>query len=143
MFHIRLPSAPDDFALLAPLDPNKELGDYRCNDADIQFFFCKNCGVRCFLFIGDGEVGIRKDIPGHEGEDVSVWMPKRETWFEYKRSDEGKRRTYLSVNALTLDAGQEGLDLRQWAEEKRISYLDALKFEGSDRFDKPHDGGTY
>ncbi|KAF2425736.1 hypothetical protein EJ08DRAFT_722668 [Tothia fuscella] len=31
-FHVRVPNAPQDFMLLSPIDPMKELGDYTCFD---------------------------------------------------------------------------------------------------------------
>jgi hypothetical protein len=151
-FHVRFPSAPDDFLLLSPLDPFAELGDYRCWEGRTHWFFCKSCGVRCFGFIGEGEVSER-DIPfvkipirdpatGKETgvEEIvgkkRVWTPKREGWKEGSGS-------YLSLNAHTLDAKQEGLDLREWAEKKWICYLDCLDETGEDNYDKPHEGGTY
>jgi hypothetical protein len=142
IFHIRLPSAPDDFALLQPLDPLTELGDYRTEKGGIQFYFCKTCGVRCFSFYGQGEVVTRTDIPEREGEEVKVWRPKKDEWREFRRAEDDNN-TYLSVNALTLDARQEGLDLREWAEEKRIAYLDCLDWKESDTTERPHVGGTY
>src|ERR1700753_1216106 len=96
IFHLRLPNGPEDFVLLSPLDPSKELGDYRCASGRLQFFFCKTCGIRCFTFRGDGEVGVRTDIPGQEGQEVQCWMPKKETWKEYRTPDSTERRSYLS-----------------------------------------------
>ena len=144
IFHIRVPNAPDDFALLSPLDPSKELGDYRCGEGDLQFFFCKTCGVRCFTFYGEGEAGVRTDIPGQEGQEVQCWRPKKETWTENLiNAVTNKRRSYFSINAHSLDAKQEGLDLRDWVDQKLVGYLDCLDFEGKDSRERPHIGGTY
>lgn len=106
--------------------------------------------MRCFAFNGDngggdGEVVERElevDVPGEgdsgggkKGERVKVWSPKKEGWVE---GDTG----YFSVNAHTLDAGQEGLDLREWHEKGWIVYLDMAN-EGEPRFGRPHDEGIY
>jgi len=69
------------------------------------------------------------------GETTKAWVPK-EPWME-------GNGTYLSVNAATLDAGQEGLDLREWAEKGWIAYLDWLGETKEDRLGKPHEGGMY
>jgi hypothetical protein len=75
-----------------------------------------------------------------EGEKVKVWAPK-EPWVE------GTDDVYLSVNAATLDARQEGLDLREWHEKGWIAYLDWLGEKpgenGEDRLGVPHVGGMY
>jgi hypothetical protein len=56
----------------------------------------------------------------------------------------GKGSLYLSVNAHTVDAGQEGFDMREWTDKKWLCYLDYL---GSRRMpktaDSPHPGGCY
>lgn len=134
--HIRLPSSPDDFLLLSPLDPLSDLGDYLCFERQLHFLFCKGCGVRCFTFMGEGEL-VEKET-GTSGETQTVWCPKQ-GWVE-----DGTR--YLSVNGYTLDAGQEGLDLREWTEKKWVMYLDCLTDEpvGSDTtYDRPFPGGAY
>lgn len=106
----------------------EELGDYTCFDGKIHWLFCKTCAVRCFAFVGEGEVVSEAGI--------SVWAPKKEGW------EEGKG-CYLSVNAQTLDAGQEGLDLREWQEKGWIHYLDCLDEKEDDQWGKPHRGGCY
>jgi len=67
---------------------------------------------------------------------VKVWTPKEEGW---KEGETG----YLSVNAATLDAGQEGLDMREWTEKGWITYLDAKDEVGEARLGVPHEGGMY
>lgn len=131
--HIRVPNAPEDFALLSPTNPMEDLGDYTCFESKLHWLYCKNCAVRCFTFMGKGEV-IEKEI---DGEKKSIWAPKAEGWVE------GEGHSYLSVNAQTLDAKQEGLDMREWVEKKWIHYLEWLDDSGGDRLGEPHPGGTY
>jgi hypothetical protein len=133
-FHLRLPHASKDFALLSPLDPLTELGDYTCFDHDIHWLFCKKCAVRCFAFSGEGEVS-RKEIDGVE---TQIWTPK----VDDARPDDGPV-SYLSINAQTLEPGQEGLDLKDWHEKKWVCYLDSLDEKENDRYGVPHRGGTY
>lgn len=69
-----------------------------------------------------------------------VWKCKSEGWVE---SETG----YLSVNAVTLEPDQEGLDLREWTEKGWIAYLDTrgetLEVCEPARMGRPHDGGMY
>ncbi|KAK1749480.1 hypothetical protein QBC47DRAFT_395703 [Echria macrotheca] len=146
LLHIRLPSPPDDFLLLSPLDPLRELGDYQCFQKKLHFLFCRTCGARCFTFAGEGEV-VEREVPlstddARDGEKKTVWCPKQ-GWVE-----DGTR--YLSVNGYTVDAGQEGLDWRVWTENKWVMYMDWLSGEdahpvGEDRrrYDRPFPGGAY
>jgi hypothetical protein len=129
----------------------KELADYTCNDNKIHWLFCGKCGVRCFLLStrdndGQGSI-VEKKVPiwkadekKFEGEEMrKVWLPGKEgKWIEGVFQG-----YYLSVNANTLEAGQEGLDLRTWTEDKVVSYLDCLNEVGEDRYDRPHEGGVY
>jgi len=155
VLHLRFPDAPEDFMLLRPLDPLRELGDYMCLRKNIHWLFCRTCAARCFAFIGEGEI-VTKDVPlmkvpkrdevtGEEigtaevgGRKMEVWAPKKEGWKEG-----GNGTCYLSVDAHTLDAKQEGLDLREWAEMKRICYLGYLDDVGEADYERPHVGGTY
>jgi hypothetical protein len=90
-------------------------------------------------------VGGRSDIvrTDDDGKAISggnvqkVWTPDPDGWVE------GIGKCYLSINALTLEPKQEGLDLREWAEKKLICYLDALNESEQDSFERPHEGGTY
>ncbi|KAK5651614.1 hypothetical protein OQA88_11887 [Cercophora sp. LCS_1] len=138
IMHIRLPSPPDDFLLLSPLKPFEELGDYQCNEEKLHFFFCKACGMRCFSFMGEGEL-VEKEV-GNETK--TVWCPKR-GWYE-------DLTKYMSVNAYTLDAGQERLDLREWTEKKWVMYLDCLVDTDQTvytpppiTYERPYEGGAY
>ena len=69
---------------------------------------------------------------------VKVWRCRKDGWKEW-----GPDRTnYLSINAVTLDVGQRGLDLRKWSEWGVIEYCDALEWKG-DWQSVPHEGGMY
>jgi hypothetical protein len=151
-FHVRTANAPRDFALLSPLDPLRELGDYTANSHGMHWLFCPRCGVRCFAVEGKGEV-VERDL-GREmegvdlararawarvegdGSAVKVWAVREEGWREEDSS-------WLRINARTLDARQEGLDLRQWHDSKWIEYVNWLdEIEGKSH-DRPYEGGAY
>ena len=84
--------------------------------------------MRCFAFAGEGgEVG-EEEI---DGAMTKVWRAKK------------AQKVYLSINATSLDAGQEGLDLREWCDKSWIFYLDAKDHVGDNRFGMPHEGGMY
>ena len=158
MFHIRLPNPPEQFQLLSPISTSDTsisggllvgphgLTDCVCNDKQIHWYFCSCCGVRCFAFSGEGEV---RPLPSSstntgvlaEGEEKQVWTPKREGW------NKDSWASSLTVNATTLDAKQQGLDLREWHEKKWIVYIDCLGEDEADdepaRTERPHEGGTY
>lgn len=82
------------------------------------------------------------DIGLGEGK-TKAWRPKKEGWTEGKLS----HGCYLSVNAFTLEPGQEGLDLREWHENKWMEYLDVLRLgepdAGKPTYERPHPGGSY
>ncbi|KAL3422953.1 hypothetical protein PVAG01_04701 [Phlyctema vagabunda] len=133
IFHVRLQDSPNDFVLLSPLNPEEALSDYRCFEAKTHWYFCGDCGVRCFAFRGEAEVR-EQDV---EGELKQIWAPKREGWVE------GDGNSYLSVNAASLEPRQEGLDLSEWTEKGWIVYLDMLDEKEKNRLGKPHVGGMY
>ncbi|KAK9239576.1 DUF636 domain-containing protein [Lipomyces kononenkoae] len=138
-FHIRLPDSPRDFYLLSPLDI-ADLSDYTCFGKKIHWFFCSNCGVRCFAVMGKGHV-VDVDLEaalGKEsnGKTTRVWKVDGENWKEDQTG-------YLSVNANTIEPGQEGLDLRELGQKRWIQYLDCKDYTGEDRYDYPHEGGTW
>lgn len=155
--HIRLPDVPNDFLLLSPLDPLKELGDYQCVRNKLHFLFCKTCGVRCLIFMGEGRVS---DV---SVETDSLDIPlERLTLSDNAKADQKKKLVkawhgipdseavnipdgqYLSVNAHTIDANQEGFDMRDWVDKKAVKYLDCLDdAQNEDRYDRPHAGGCY
>lgn len=146
LLHVRLPFAPDDFMLLSPLDPLQELGDYQCFGKRLHFLFCRTCGGRCFTFMGKGElVDVELEALGVKGTELgqktTVWRPKKEGWSEGMGA-----KSYLSVNAYSIDADQAGFDLREWTEKKWIDYIDFLEIGNTRRpghFEAPHEGGAY
>ncbi|KAH8895268.1 hypothetical protein GQ53DRAFT_855504 [Thozetella sp. PMI_491] len=143
--HIRVASSPDDFALLAPLDPLQDLGDFMCATKEFHLLFCRTCGVQCFRFAGKGEVveGVLPGV-GEDGAKTKYWHPVKEGWAEGRENG-----CYLTINAVTLDAGQEGVDLRAWTENKAVLYLNNLSPELADlpikpnSWEKPFEGGCY
>ena len=112
--------------------------DYTCFDEEIHFYFCGTCGVRCFSFVGEGEIKeIDDDDDGVEvqGKKTEVWVLK-EGWSEGETS-------FFSLNAATLEPGQEGLNLKEWTEKGWIAYVDTKNFVRKSRYREPHDGGMY
>jgi hypothetical protein len=148
-FHVRLADAPRDFALLSPTDPHKELSDYVSREGN-HMFFCPRCGVRCFFIYGPSEA-VGRDLAA-DGVDVAkagldpekkthaVWRPRAEGWKE-------EEEHWFRVNAMTLEAGQEGLDLREWTDKKWVQYVNMLPdyVEPGNRgsYEKPFEGGCY
>ena len=61
------------------------------------------------------------------------WAPRREGW------EEGTTG-YFSINRLTLDQPQEGLDLREWVDKKWIFYMDHMSDTDKAKYsyDRPH-----
>jgi len=140
ILHLRLADAPSDFVLLSPLNGEEGLGEgmkeYKCNVGKSSWFFCGECGVRCFTVFGEGEV-VEVELPDAK-EKVKAWRVVKEGFREGKDGD-----GYFSLNAATLEAGQEGLDLREWHENGWVAYCDSLDNEGTWRFGRPHRGGMY
>ncbi|KAF2503350.1 hypothetical protein BU16DRAFT_569191 [Lophium mytilinum] len=143
-FHVRPQSSPDDFVLLAPTNPFDDpadggLADYQCFAKFTHWFFCPKCGVRCFTFGGESElaeIDLGEWSGGEkEGKLTKVWRVKKEGWKEGDTS-------YLSINATSLDARQEGLDLREWHDKGWIVYLDMLDEEKENEM-APFEGGMY
>jgi len=143
--HIRLPDAPNDFALLSPLNPLEVMTSYQPTNR-ANWLFCKTCGVRCFLLEGEGEVkeinlagqGVdlkRASIHGDETM-VKVFRPKSEGWKE-------EETTCFRVNAHTLGAKQEGLDMREWKENKWIQYVNWLEEIEGGSYERPFISGCY
>jgi hypothetical protein len=134
IFHVRLIDAPDDFFLFSPLNLTEGgLKDYQCFIKNSHWYFCGTCGVRCFTATGGGEV---KEVE-IEGEKKQVWSVKKEGW------DEAEGPSYFSLNAASLEPGQEGLNLKEWTEKGWIDYYDSKEDAGEYRFGEPHDGGMY
>ncbi|KAF2666363.1 hypothetical protein BT63DRAFT_57059 [Microthyrium microscopicum] len=158
IFHARPSNSPDDFVVLSPLtNDGAQLSDgvskYLCGGRRNTWYFCAKCGVRCFSGRGEWEVAdveleksllserMREEaiVVKEEGEKIVVrgWRPKKDTWEERMGGP-----SYLSVNATTIDAGQEGLDWRKWHENGWIGYVENLK--GTRQMGSgPFDGGIY
>jgi hypothetical protein len=131
-FHLRPINPPLDFQILSPLNPTSGgLADYQCFIKNCHWYFCGNCGVRCFAFAGEGEVRVEEV----EGEKKEVWGFKAKEWEE-------NDNVYLSVNAVTLEPNQDGLDLREWTEKGWIAYYDKSDVQ-EDQMGKPHPGDMY
>ncbi|KAK2834847.1 hypothetical protein FQN49_006855 [Arthroderma sp. PD_2] len=155
LFHMRLPKAPRDFYLFSPLEPEKELTGYKITETGSKWYFCPTCGVRCFSFGGKGKV---------EEVEVEEWVtkpadmtdmkaaaaaagPKRmvktKAWrIEEEGWDEGNRSCYLSVNVQTLEP-EDGMDLVELIDKKRVGFLDCREYKEKQRFDHPQLGGTW
>jgi hypothetical protein len=152
IFHLRLAHPPSDFLLLSPVEPKTPddegsgVSAYKCNAAISKWYFCSKCGVRVFTInaekeVADAEVPARllgKKDAGEQLEKVKVWKCKNDGWDE--RSDDPT--SYFSLNAMGLDALQEGLDLRKWQDWGVVEYCDSLYDEG-DWAPKPYVGGIY
>ena len=125
--------------LLSPLDPDRELSTYQCNDKKRKFYFCPKCGVRCLTFGGEGEtIAVDFTELGDNKEG------KREVW-RAKWDGDIETEPYVSINGTTIDY-REDFDLRVLTEEKRVQYFDGRsepEEEKEARWDKPHDGGCY
>lgn len=142
ILHLRPPVPARDFVLLAPTDPFRSLGDYMCNGKRLHSFFCRNCGVRCFVFMGEGEVvDMTAAELGLTGQDkLAVWKATGSA------AEANGPACYLSVNAHTIEAGQEGFDMIEWVDKKSIMYYDFLQDpdrRGPARYDGPYPGGCY
>jgi hypothetical protein len=167
LLHVRVPSPPDDFLLLSPLDPlgemtsqaksdnsaNISLSDYTCFDKQLHFLFCPECGGRCMTFAGPSErievdidalglpkVTVERLVSQFGGRSkIPAWRPSKEKWAVSGMDP----ICYLSINAFSFDADQDGLDLREWTEKKWVMYLDCLKLEGEPRYESPYPNGAY
>ncbi len=73
---------------------------------------------------------VEEELPGVrsgvDGEKTKFWRPAKGAFLEGRP----EKDSYLSVNAMTIEAGQEGADLIDWADRKTISYVDALGLTG-------------
>ena len=92
-----------------------------------------------------GKLDIGGDVEAMLNEDgvlvkrMSVWKPKKEGWVEWPAPG---ANSYLNVNMCTLDADQEGLDLRYFHEKGWIGYCEMLK--GAKGYQHtPYEGGMY
>ncbi|KAK2744582.1 hypothetical protein FQN57_004187 [Myotisia sp. PD_48] len=159
---MRLPKAADDFYLLSPLDPEKELSDYKCARNTTSWYSCPTCGAKCFLIWGKGsvqDVELPENLlkPAKSGDELekhdfsskpldegSQKLVKTKAWkIDGRNWDEINGGCYFSINAHTLDP-EDGFDLRELVENKWIKYLDCLQYkESKPSFSRPFPGGTY
>jgi hypothetical protein len=155
IFHLRLKFAPDDFLLLSPSDPAADdsgMTLYMTNGKKSNWWFCKTCGVRCFTIRGETEhaevevetksireLGIGTVAAEDNGvTKVKAWKLKKKGYAEVPDGD-----NYFSVNAVTVNPKQNGLDLREWHERRWIAYVDSLERKESFKVGSPHVGGIY
>ena len=147
-FNVRLKDSPNDFLLLSPLNPHDGgLSNYKCSDKIVDWFFCGNCGVRCFCLWGEGEV-VHIDLEKwlgkeSEGKKTKVWKPRVQNWREGSAEWEEGKNAYLAVNAMSIEPGQEGFNLKEWHEQGWINYLDCKYEKEDNRYREPHEGGCY
>jgi hypothetical protein len=166
-FHTRLPNAPMDFYLLSPLtlptkddDTSGDVLTYLWNNRELDWFFCKACGVRCFASWG-GWVEGKLDLEAN-----GVKLP--DNWTEILKSNmsaDGKslkvlhlnpdgynegKDTYFSLNAVTIEHDQpatkdgKGLNLPEIVDKKWMGYVDMrYETENDYRFTYPHPGGCW
>ncbi|KAG9236849.1 hypothetical protein BJ875DRAFT_201861 [Amylocarpus encephaloides] len=137
--HVRVPASHNDFLLLSPTTLfDGGLRDYKCFEAEIHWPYCGTCGVRCFAWSGEGEL---KEMEVG-GEKLKGWGKKSGEWNEDGSKGEGG---YLSINAITIEPGQEGFDMREWHEKGWIAYLEMQKhLDNIDpRMGTPYPGGMY
>ncbi|KAK9358872.1 hypothetical protein V1504DRAFT_441809 [Lipomyces starkeyi] len=129
--HVRVPDSALAFYLLAPTDPAAGLRDYTCLSGQVHWYFCGECGVRCFAVMGRGRGGGRGEEEEKATKMTKAWMVKADGWVENVTG-------YLSINGLTLEPGQQGLDLRELKNKGWIEYLDRKEDKHEDRFEYPH-----
>lgn len=167
LFHLRVADKANDFYVFSPLtlpaDENDTSGDvrtYLCFDRMLNFYFCKACGVRCFLTWGkvvedtlDLEAeGVR--LPDAWKEDLKPNLSAdgkkvKVLRLDPQESSKGWRVQYLSLNALTIEDEQpatkdgRGLNLPEVVDKKWLEYLDCRYEKGEARSSYPHEGGCW
>ena len=147
IFHVHPANPRDDFILLSPLDPDRELSNYQTNEKLRKWYFCPKCGVRCLGFGGEGEtvvldlteLGVNTEELGDHKEG------KREVW-RAKWDGQKETQPYVSVNGTSIDY-REDFDMRLLTEEKRVQYFDGRsepeEKKKEARWNRPHYGGSY
>ncbi|KAB8227295.1 uncharacterized protein BDW43DRAFT_294537 [Aspergillus alliaceus] len=152
LFHLRLPDAPNQFFLLSPLDWDR-MANYQCGKGLVSWLFCPTCGVRCFAMAAHwkkDQIGIDSISAAYKGQSeltgskettktITVWRIDPEG---YKENVSG----YLTLNALSVDQDQahgNRLDLRELVDNKWMEYLDRKDNKLENRYDYPHDCGTW
>jgi len=148
MFHVRPIDPAGDFLLLSP-NPETDLGDYRTFSKAQSWYFCKECGVRCFGIGGTWEtteVDLEKwkGNETSEGKTTKAWKLKAGEWKHERYGKEVvKPSSYLSVNAVTIEHDQEGFSLKEWHEKGWIGYVDSRNHAAKHRVGEPHPSGCY
>jgi hypothetical protein len=92
------------------------------------------------VYVDSAELGLASGDEAMQKSQTKVWRPKKDGWKEGRTNGH-----YLSVNGYTIEPGQEGFDLREWTEEKKMMYIDNLSNDGRQppRLERPHAGGAY
>lgn len=150
-FHCRPIDPAEDFILTSPASID-DLGEYRTFTKKIGWYFCKNCGVRVVGVAGKWE-HVDLDIEHWAGktkvEDRSklqkVWKTQGTTrTVQVDGKEETQPYHYLSVNAVTLEPGDE-IDLRKWHENGWITYFGNGEQKGgsNEQTGEPWEGGMY
>jgi hypothetical protein len=149
LFHCRPTDPGNNFILTSP-STIEQLGDYRTGPGRNGWYFCKKCGVRVFGLGGqwepvelDVDKWVGKD--GGDGKSRKVWVTRPK---DITTVVDGKEVTkpfhYLSVNAVTLDVGEGGVDLKEWHEKGWIFYVENYKSGvGLRQPDRPFPCGMY
>jgi hypothetical protein len=152
---MRLKFAPDDFIVLSPQDPEAEgsgMTPYQTSMKRSKWWFCSKCGVRCFTTRAPVEraevevpvqslqrLGLRDSSAESDAVKVPAWKLVKEGFGESIHGG----TNYFSLNAVTLDAQQPGLDLAEWHERQWVQYVDSLTDRKGWLTGKPHPGGIY
>lgn len=139
IFHMRVPNPPEDFYLLSPNDPS-QLSSYSCNDRLLDWYFCPDCGTRCFTVGGKGK---NEDVDLEAALGKPSEGKKTTVWKTITQEPTGPGRNYLSINVHSIDQGQEGFDMRNFVDEKWVEYLDCKEETNPPRYDRPQEGGTW
>ncbi|KAF2708591.1 hypothetical protein K504DRAFT_477100 [Pleomassaria siparia CBS 279.74] len=147
-FHCRPININDDFILTSPSNI-QELGDYRVFAKRTGWYFCKTCGVRTFGMSGTWEqdeidVGTWSGKQHGDGTVQKVWKSKSN---DIDTEKDGKKITkpyhYLSVNAVTLEGGDGGVDLKEWHEKGWLYYVENREKAGNHPQPQPFHCGMY
>lgn len=144
MFHCRPVDVPNDFVLTSPANPD-DIARYNSFGGDVNWYFCKKCGVR--MFGGCGRwVQEELDVKKWAGEDgggnilSQVWKLQA---VDGKKLFDGGPFVYVTVNAITLD----DLDLVELHKKGWICYYENRVRKGSEplqsRYSEPFPGGCF
>jgi hypothetical protein len=154
--HVHPGNQREDFILLGP-DPTIEDGDgkgglraYMHGERLRKYYFCKECGVRCFTIGGEWEtIDIDLTQLGLDHNQLATFTStgesKKQKAWRIKWDEQEESRPYVSINGVTIDFHQ-GFDLRVLTEEKRVQYFDGrspVEEEKPARWNRPHYGGCY